>query len=76
MEAGLGQLLMPQKVFGWDAFRFTHADYSEMMKRNGSTSPTGPMSTFSMCPTIEDRGMAYFAANFVTAPGGPNILLL
>ena len=30
----------------------------------------------STLATIEDRGMAYFAANFVTAPGGPNILLL
>lgn len=71
IETGHDQILKPRKVFGWDAFRFTHADYSEMMKMNGSISPIGPMSTFSMCPTVEDRGMAYFVANFVTPPGGP-----
>ncbi|PVH89638.1 hypothetical protein DL98DRAFT_564942 [Cadophora sp. DSE1049] len=71
IKTGCGQLPTPPKLFGWDTFRFTHADYLEMMKRNGSTSPIGPMSTFSMYPTIEDRGMAYFAANFVTPPGGP-----
>lgn len=71
IKTGRGQLSTPPRLFGWDTFRFTHADYVEMMKRNGSTSPIGPMSTFSMYPTIEDRGMAFFTANFVTPSGGP-----
>ncbi|KAG4434598.1 hypothetical protein IFR05_009923 [Cadophora sp. M221] len=61
----------PPNVFTWDTSRFTHADYSQMMKSGSFPSPAASMSTFSMYPTIEDRGMAYFAANFVTPPTRP-----
>ncbi|KAK0125436.1 hypothetical protein ONS96_009277 [Cadophora gregata f. sp. sojae] len=70
-ESAYDQPPSPPKVFEWDTFSFRHDDFSEIMWKNGSTSPTRPMSTFSMFPTIEDRGVAFFAANFVTPPGGP-----
>ncbi|KAH6724203.1 hypothetical protein BKA61DRAFT_566790 [Leptodontidium sp. MPI-SDFR-AT-0119] len=67
--ASNGQRPTLPSVFTWDTSRFTYADYSQ--KKKGSSPSAASLSTFSIYPTIEDRGIAYFAANFVTPPDGP-----
>lgn len=50
---------------------FSFPDYLQLRK-DGYSSTVETLSTFSMYPTIEDRGMSYFASNFITALGGPS----
>lgn len=49
---------------------FSFADYLQLRK-DGYSSTVEALSTFSMYPTLEERGMSYFASNFITAPCGP-----